>query len=83
MISQGLSLEAIRTELRTLGLLDDRFPLTSTGDGSVIRVIGSQGYVAQVRTLIETLINTRRARTGTPDELGLYVPRVFHGRALQ
>lgn len=83
VISQGLSLDAIRTELGTLDLLDDRFPLASTGDGSVIRVIGPAGYVAQVRTLIETLINTRRARTGTPEDVGLYVPRVFHGRSLQ
>ena len=82
VISQGLSLSDISEELERLDLLDERFPLASTGDGAVIRVIGPQGYVTQVRSLIETLIATRRARTSTPDEVGLYVPRVIHGRAI-
>ncbi|MEM9341886.1 MAG: hypothetical protein AAGA87_02460 [Pseudomonadota bacterium] len=82
IISQGLGIPEIEAELATLDLLDGRFPLMSTADGAVIRVIGPRGYVEQVRNLVETLIQTRRARTGTPDEVGLYVPRVFHGRVL-
>lgn len=82
IISQGLGIPEIETELAGLDLLDDRFPLMSTADGAVIRVIGPRGYVEQVRNLIETLIQTRRARTGTPEEVGLFIPRVFHGRAL-
>ena len=78
--SQGLPLSEIRGEMARLDLMDDRFPLVSTRDGALIRVIGPGGYVAQVQTLIEGLIQTRRVRTSTPDEVGFYMPRVFHGR---
>lgn len=83
MVSQGLSLVALRKEMEALDLFDDRFPITATGDGAVIRIVGPQGYIKQVQNLADTLITSRRARTGTPEEAGLYIPRVFHGRALQ
>ena len=81
LLTQGLPVAEVETELASLGLRDDRFPLTASADGSIVRIAGPSSYVEQVAALIETLIAARRARTGTPTEVGLYAPRVYYGRA--
>lgn len=80
IMSQGLSLVAVKDELDDLGLLDKRFPLTTTRNGAVIRVVGPDTYVAQVESLIGTMIRTRRAYTSTPEDSEVYLPKIFHGR---
>lgn len=77
VVSHGLRLGLIESELEALSLSDTRFPLKSTADGSVIRVVGPRGMVDQVTQLIEILIETRRALTGTPHDKRLYSPRIL------
>jgi type III secretion protein C len=77
VVSHGLRLPIIESELEALSLSDTRFPLKTTADGSVIRVVGPRGMVDQVAQLINILIETRRALTGTPQDTRLYSPRIL------
>lgn len=77
VVSHGLPLEVIEKEVAALSLKDSRFPLRTTADGSVIRVVGPEGMVNQVTQLISILIDTRRALTGTPVDKRLYSPRIL------
>jgi type II secretory pathway component GspD/PulD (secretin) len=78
--TQGLDRAALERELRLLQIYDPRFAMTFGGGGAILRITGPVGYVAQVRSLVETLDATRRRRTDTPEEAGRYAPRVFYGR---
>ena len=78
----GLTLQAVQSELEALDLYDPRFPIRTSSDGSIFRVSGPEGYVSQVVALIETLAEVRRLQASGDEEFGLYLPRVYHGIAL-
>lgn len=81
---QGLSVDSIERELRSLGIYEPRFALRASSDGSILRVTGPSSYVDQVIALIETMNAARRfgADPESLDPTGLYLPRVYRGRPL-
>lgn len=81
--SRGIPVERIRAELQALDLFDPRFPLRASADAAVIRVTGPAGYVEQVTAVVARLVAVREGRRGEGEAVGLFLPRIYHGRTLQ
>lgn len=71
----------IEDGLQSFGIDDSRFPIRLVAGASIARVTGPQGYVEQVRLIVEALVSNRPEQRALQGENGdAFVPPIFYGR---
>lgn len=78
--ARGYPIDQLNSEISSLGLRSESFPLRATRDGGLIRIAGPNEYVEQVSEVVNRLVILRQSRRTDPDGDPIYLPRVYHGR---